>query len=125
MKTLLFAVSMVVFSTTWAVEEARFVEKSIEAYPFVALRERAVTITTNYTKIKKGMSANQVESVLGVPDEVRSLYEPKLTSGKHIGYTYWYVLRRVKKNGSVKEKDESLIRVSFDTNGKVTHIDRW
>jgi hypothetical protein len=125
MKALLLAALVIAFSATWAAEEARFVEKYIAAYPFVAPPERAAAITANYTKIKNGITADQVESVLGVPDEVRPLYEPKLKNGKAIGYTYWYVLRRAREKGSVKEKDESLVRVSFDTNGKVTRVDRW
>lgn len=106
-------------------EEVRFVEKHITTYPFAVTSERYKVMTTNYMKIKNGMMPEQVEMMLGVPDEILPLYKTKSKNAKPVGHSYWYVLRRAKKTGSVKEKDESLVRVSFDISGKVMSVDYW
>lgn len=125
MKIFLFIALLFAYIEAGTAEEVRFVEKHITKYPFVSTPERSEEITANYTKIKNGMTEIQVEALLGAPDEIRPLYEPKIKHGKLIGHTYWYILRRTRDSGSVKEKDESLVRVSFDSNGNVTHVDRW
>ena len=125
MKILFLAVLILFLSLEKGVADVQFVEKRITTYPFLATPERSVAILTNYTQIRNGMTAKQVESVLGVPDEIRPLYEPKITQAKLIGYTHWYVLRRMKEHGSASEKNESLVRISFDNSGKVTRVDRW
>lgn len=102
-----------------------FVEKRLRDYPYIASQERAEAITANYTKIRSGTEAPQVESMLGAPDEILPLHEPNPKNGKFVGFTYWYILRRATDSGSAEERDESLVRIAFDSEGKTTAIDRW
>ena len=94
-------------------------------YPYFASPERKLSILEGYKKIKIGMESNEVKAVLGEPDEIRDLYEPKIKTGKKIGFTYWYLIQRVKSTGSQNEKNENLVRISFGLNGKAIRVDRW
>jgi len=100
-------------------------EREIKAYPFIANSERAAALRNGYKRIALGMTPLQVAAVLGEPDEIRALYEPNVKNGKLIGYTHWYVIRRMVKTGSEVEKQESLVRVSFELNDRVSKIDAW
>lgn len=100
-------------------------EREISSYPFVATHERAVAIRANYVRVTQGMSPAEVAAVLGEADEVRPLYSPQVKSREIIGYTQWYVIRRLIANGSVNDRRESLVRVSFSLNDRVTRIDAW
>ena len=71
------------------------------------------------------MSVKQVIGILKEPDETNPTFEPKIWKPKQIGYTYWYLIQRKVKNGSVVEKDEILVRVAFDLNWVVTGVDHW
>lgn len=99
--------------------------KEINNYPFVATSVRAAKIRNRYQEIKAGMSPAEVLALLDEPDEIRPLYEPRVKNGKIIGYTYWYVIQRLAKNGSVNEKQELLVRVSFSLNDRVSKVDAW
>jgi outer membrane protein assembly factor BamE (lipoprotein component of BamABCDE complex) len=94
-------------------------------YPYVATTERKTQIEYGFNKIEKGLTYKQVKNLLGQPDEIKPLYQPKIKNPKQIGTTYWYIIQRTKENGSVKEKNEKLVRVSFSLSGKVTQIDHW
>ena len=101
-------------------------ERELSSYPFNAPLERATQIRANYKRVAPGMSPGEVAVVLGEPDEIHSLYEPRLKkNGKVVGYTQWYIIRRLVASGSVNEKQESLVRVSFDLNDRVTRVDAW
>lgn len=71
------------------------------------------------------MNVENVKEILGEPDEVRGLYEPNKTARNPIGFTYWYLIQRLKESGSQAEKDEKLVRVFFGLNGKVNRVDKW
>lgn len=108
--------------------EPDFAFRQITSYPFVATPKRAATVTRNFDKIANGMTPGEVKAVLGEPDEVRPLYGPRIKSAagpQRIGHTYWYVLRRARETGSVDEKDESLVRVTFGNDGAVIEVVRW
>ena len=96
-------------------------------YPYYASPERKQAILGSYQKIQVGMDVNDVKKILGEPDEILPLYDPRdIKVGRKIGTTYWYLIQRVKGSGSsVIDRDEKLVRVSFDLNEKVTHVDRW
>jgi outer membrane protein assembly factor BamE (lipoprotein component of BamABCDE complex) len=119
--SLLLAVSPSVNSTPGAL----FSLREISVYPFVASAERANTIKKQYKRVIPGMMPDTVIEILGEPDEVRVLYAPVVKHPKRIGYTYWYVIRRETLKGSVDERDEVLVRVSFDKNGRVFQIVHW
>ena len=94
-------------------------------YPYHASPEREQAILEGSGKVKSGMSVEEVKKILGEPDEVRDLHEPNIKSGKTIGFTYWYLIQRPKEPGSQVEKNEKLVRISFDSNGKVSRVDKW
>ena len=94
-------------------------------YPYHATVERRTSINKGFLKIKQGLTVREVVSILGEPDEIHELYEPKIKNGKKIGFTYWYLIQRIQPNGSHIEKNEKLVRVSFNLNGKVTEVVRW
>jgi|HubBroStandDraft_4_1064222.scaffolds.fasta_scaffold184105_2 hypothetical protein len=99
--------------------------KEIATYPFFTSPERALAIRSSFGRIVAGMSPSQVASVLGEPDEVRTAYEPKIKRAKVVGYTYWYVIRRLRRDGSVVEKQEALVRVFFGLDDHVVKVDAW
>ncbi len=99
--------------------------REIEEYPFNASSNRAASIKEGYNRISIGMTPKQVNEILGKPDEIRYLYEPRIKTGKRIGYTHWFVIRRLVKNGSVNDRDESLVRVSYNFEDQVIAIDSW
>ena len=95
------------------------------SYPYIASGERQNFIQENYTKIKINFTENEVKQLLGTPEEILPLYGPKIYEPKKIGYAYWYVLRRLKENGTQNEKNEKIVRISFNLEGKVIAIDNW
>lgn len=101
------------------------VTKEITEYPFIASEERATAIRNNYKHVVVGMTSIDVQRILDDPDEIRPLFEPVAIEGKLIGYTYWYVIRRLTPSGSVDEKKEALVRISFSLEDRVTRIDNW
>ncbi|MBN2768281.1 MAG: hypothetical protein JXQ68_04205 [Campylobacterales bacterium] len=119
----ILALITIVFSCSLAdALEDQFISKEIADYPYVASEERVSFIKTNYKKIKKNMSSDEVKSILGEPDEIRALYEPIKKDAKIIGYTYWYIIYREKNNGI---KNKSLVRISFDLTKRVIDIIYW
>ena len=100
------------------------IEREIAAYPFAASPERAVAIRANYQRVRIGMSPPEVMSILGEPDEIRPLLRG-IKAGTPVGFSYWYVLRRITPIGSQNDKRESLVRVLFDLTSRATKIDAW
>src|SRR5262245_8335532 len=93
--------AVLLIAATGAGAEAEFAPKQITTYPFIAAPERAATITNNFSRITPGMTPKEVTAILGEPDEVRSLHDPRIKTEKNnpvIGHTYWYVLRRAKES---------------------------
>lgn len=119
---LLIVIAMMFFSSLTDASEDQFIFKELTDYPYVAPKERATFITTNYKKIEKNMRVDEVKKILGEPDEIRALYEPIKKDPKIIGYTYWYIIYRKDNNNT---KDESLVRISFDLTQKVIDIVSW
>ena len=105
-------------------QSAPIVPREITSYPFVATPEHAAAIRSAYRDVRTGMSPSEVVSILGEPDEIRPLLRG-IKTGKPIGFSYWYVLRRMRATGSQIEKDESLVRVLFDLESRVNRIDAW
>ena len=119
---LLIVIAMMFFSSLANASEGQFIFKELTDYPYVAAKERATFITTNYKKIEKNMRVDEVKKILGEPDEIRALYEPIKKNPKIIGYTYWYIIYRKDNNNT---KDESLVRISFNLAKKVINIVHW
>lgn len=93
-------------------------------YPYVAAPERQAQILDGFEEIKPGMSPSDVTSFLGQPDEIRSLLD-HIKNSEPVGYTWWFIIERKAESGSVVEKAEKLVRVTFNLTDEVTHIDSW
>ena len=102
-----------------------FPQSRLLSYPYVASPERQKFIIDNYKTIKINQTEQEVKQLLGTPEEIFPLYEPKVKHPKKIGFTFWYILQRLKENGSQNEKAEKLVRISFNLEGKVIAIDQW
>ena len=102
-----------------------FSQDTSMSYPYIASEERQEFIKENYKKIQINQTEQEVKQILGTPDEILLLYEPKIKKPEKIGFTFWYILQRLKENGSQNEKAEKLVRISFNIDGKVTAIDQW
>ncbi len=100
-------------------------EKVIQSYPFKASKSREIQILNGYKKLQVGLSTSEVEKIMGEPEEIRPLLSPNKSISKIIGFTQWYVLQRVVASGSVLEKDEKLVRVSFGLDGRLIEVDYW
>jgi hypothetical protein len=94
-------------------------------YPYVASAERQAQIVKGMGKIREGMSPSDVEAVLGKTDMVMDLFNRGEVNPKPIGYTWWYILQRKTDKGSSAEREEKLVRISFDLGDKVTKVDFW
>jgi hypothetical protein len=71
-------------------------------------------------ELKPGMTAAEVEQLMGEPDGVQPLYEPVIKNPKQVGITNWYILE-----GSTAELAASkAVRVALDLEDRVTRVDR-
>ena len=93
-------------------------------YPYLATAQRQAQILDGFEEIKPGMSPSDVTAFLGQPDEIRSLLD-HIKNSEPVGYTWWFIIERKAESGSVDEKAEKLVRVTFDLTDEVTHIDSW
>lgn len=115
----------ILLSINPAFAQSDVTEKLITTYPYYASEKRSVQLKSKYKQIQQGMTSKQVIQLLGDPDEIRPLYEPKIWGPKQIGYTYWYVIQRKTDKGSQNDRDEKLARVSFDLDWDVMSVDHW
>lgn len=99
--------------------------KEIATYPYIATPARAAAIRAGLPAVTVGMAPADVVAILGEPDEIRPLYAPSAKNGRIVGYTHWYVIQRLAGHGSANEKRESLVRVSFALDDRVSGIDAW
>ena len=99
-------------------------DMKIYKYPYHASKERIITIENGYEKIKIGMSEGEVVKLMGSPDETHQLFSNK-NSTNSIGYTHWYILQRIKEQGSALEKSEHLARITYNLDGQVVRKDKW
>jgi hypothetical protein len=88
-------------------------------YPYVASPERARQIRTGFPQIATGASVAQVTEVLGIPDEVHPLYEPRIFRPRRIGTTYWYFLAKPVADKNTADRG---VRVAFDLDGRVSGL---
>ena len=93
-------------------------------YPYIASSEKKMRIEKGRKEVLVGMTIEQVKKKIGDPDEIHNLYDKK-KSKKRVGYTYWFILQRKVESGSVNEKQEKLVRISFNLDGIVTKVDSW
>lgn len=100
-----------------------FREREMTVHPYQAPAARVAALREGVRQVTQGMSAETVQSILGDPDEVRPRYEARVKHPRPVGHTYTYLLQRLRATGSEAERQEVLIRVSFDREGRVTEVE--
>lgn len=118
------SIIFLLYTSVFCYASELIINKNIK-YPYIATPARAEKIKNEYKNIIVGMSAEQVLGVLNLPDRTHPLYEPKIYKPDQIGYTHWYLIQQMKEFGSVKEKKEILVRVSYNLNWIVIKLDDW
>ena len=68
------------------------------------------------------MTAAATVPILGEPDEILPLYEPKVLGPKQIGTTRWYYVRI---DSPQDRTTAQLMRLSVDHENLITAIDHW
>src|SRR5262245_11392944 len=91
-------------------------------YPYVASPERQNQIRHGFPNLQPGATSAQVRDSLGVPDEVRPLYEPQIKNPRRTGTTYWYFLAKASVDRTI---ESPTVRVSFDLENRLTGVDHW
>jgi hypothetical protein len=71
------------------------------------------------SEVHKGMSADQVISILGTPNEITPLYEPEHFRPRTIGRTFVYAKT---KFVPPRETRPNWFRVDFDLQGRVDGV---
>ena len=74
---------------------------------------------SGFSLIKPGMIKGDVVKLLGEPDETYTL-SPNIKNKKS-PYVYNYLLQRLMKNGTNKERKEKFLDISFSTNNQVVY----
>ena len=92
-------------------------------YPYHASVERRTSILDGAKRIRVGMAATDVQRIMGHPDEINDTYEPRIKAARKIGYSYVYLLQRLRETGSANDKDEKLIRLHFKFDDRLNCID--
>jgi outer membrane protein assembly factor BamE (lipoprotein component of BamABCDE complex) len=92
-------------------------------YPYEAPAERQALIRKQFSAIKVGMTSKDVVKLIGKPDKITPLYEPKIKNSKQIGSTMWYVLSQSKKHGSVNEVKKVALAIRLNLNNVISRID--
>lgn len=91
-------------------------------FPYEATAERKSQIINALSEIKTGMTISRVQNLAGNPDDILPLFEPMIKNGNQIGKTYWYYIQ-IEKPGD--NTNASLMRISTDLDGIVSHVDHW
>jgi hypothetical protein len=125
MKYFYIFILAIALSVNLAFAQNDVAEKLIKTYPYYASKLRASEIKDKYRKIQEGMTSKQVMQLLGEPDEISPLYEPKILEPKQIGYTHWYLIQRKTDKGSQNDRDEKLVRISYDLHWVVMIVNHW
>lgn len=120
-----FVLIAILFSASCQSATNAIMVKEIEVYPYIANAKQVAKVKDGYRQVTIGMHPAEVVAIMGEPDEIRPLYEPNITREKVIGYTHWYVLRRLVKSGSYNKRNESVVRISYDLNNQVMAVDQW
>lgn len=91
-------------------------------YPYRVSHERRNQIINSVSKIRVGMTIDEVQKFAGAPDSILPLYEPQMKTPQQIGKTFWYFIRI---DAPDRRADAALVRVSTDLNGMVTKLEHW
>ena len=97
-----------------------FQEKIV--YPYIVSEKRRTAILKNMNKLEKGMTKESVIELMTFPDEANFTYETiknKSNKDNISGFSLVYMLNREMEKGSVKEKNEKLIRIHFNDSEKL------
>ena len=114
---------LMIFFTVWCgIAQEEKANQPI-TYPYIASPTRVKQIKQGYVRIRRGNSADEVKTILGLPDEVRPIFDRKnAKSAKNVGTSYWYFLEKKTKDDNL---DAKLVWVSLDLKGVVFRVDHW
>ena len=90
-------------------------------YPYRATEDRLRKIRQGSKAVSAGMDRNDVLAKIGLPDEINDTLD-KNDLKRKVGFSFVYLEQRDKEVGSVKEKNEKLVRIHFDLKKKVTGV---
>ena len=95
----------------------------MQSYPYYANEERRSRIFANIPFVKPGLNSHEVRKLLGEPDEINDTYSSQKHRPQKIGFSYVYVVQRLKSSGSVEAMQEKLARVHFNMDRFVVRVD--
>lgn len=116
------ALLLYIFLTLYGINMAQTKPMS---YPYLATQKKSAQILNHWKSIQPKMSDREVIRILGEADEIVPLYEPLKKNPKLIGKTWWYILQRDIENGTQAQKNEKVVRISFDKDDRVISVDKW
>lgn len=125
MRSMFLFSALLAISFLTACETGVYSGSSIK-YPYHANSEKEKSIIENAKKILNGMSSESVKNILGGPDETNQTYNTpeEMRSRSPSGFSYIYLIQRMKEFGTISERNEKLLRVYFDKDGRVSRTER-
>lgn len=95
-------------------------------YPYRADAEKERNIIENAKKILNGMGSENVRKILGEPDEINQTYKTteEMQARTPSGFSYVYLIQRMKEFGTISERNEKLLRIYFDKDERVSRTER-
>lgn len=125
MRVLFLFSAVLAISFLTACETGVYPESTIK-YPYHASPEKEKNIIENAKKVLNGMSSENVKKVLGEPDEINQTYSTpeEMRSKSPSGFSYIYLIQRMKELGTISQRNERLLRVYFDKDGRVSRTER-
>ena len=82
--------------------------------------DRWAKVVANYEKIEPGMTQQEVRQILGQPDHIHPLFQPRKRNPRRIGSSWFYM-----KDPKPDSPGDTTVVVRLDTSGKVTRVDSW
>ena len=97
--------------------------RPMQSHPYYAREERRSRILANLPLVKPELESQDVRKLLGEPDEINDTYEPQKHRPAKIGFSYVYVIQRLRPTGSMESMQEKFVRVHFDVAERVVRVD--
>lgn len=88
---------------------------------YEAPEERKQNIFSNYSRLRVGMTKQEIASIIGTPDYSQASYGPKGPGEKWLGWSWSYYLVWPDTR-FVNEAQDELIQIFFDTKDRATWI---
>ena len=93
----------------------------VGSFPYQASAQRSAEIAVSYSKVKNGMSKEEVQKVMGEPDYSQEAYHMGWISTKYDGSTWTYCIYCTGKFAGVVGEDR-YVGIYFGMDGRVKDI---